>query len=191
MQTINKYFLLATVLFAMMIISGCGFQFRNPNDLPSQLHTIYLSSTRPNDMLIIQLQRTLEALNVHFVNSPDKAPVTLKISNISYQHNNPNVISTITAISYLVSLDATVTLLDSNNKPILPPYQLHVARNVILNTNQILIPNILRDAAHNLTREGVNLIYYWLTTANNRYALSQMEQHHANSTRSTRHQSKK
>lgn len=184
-----KPFLFALIMLAMISIGGCGFKPRHPSDLPPQLHFLRLCSPRPEEQLPVMLKRTLQALHVRFTKH---ATIILKLSKVQYTYANPNISSTIYAVQYPVTLTVSVFLLGPNQKVILPSHSISVSRVVILNANQVLVPNILREAAQDLTREAVNLIYYWLISENTKQALNQYERtNHANKLKKSRQSPKK
>lgn len=155
----------------VFVINGCGLKLRNPSDIPPQLHTLYLNTPNPYNPFIVEFKRTLKSLKVNMVDSPHQTAIELKIPEVDYIQHNPDLLTTVVAVRYFISLKFTAILYNTKNNKVILKHPFNISRSVLLNANQALVPNILLLASKELTHEGVNLLYYWLISENVKNAL--------------------
>jgi LPS-assembly lipoprotein len=68
---------LLTLVFAAVLLAGCGFHLRGQAALP--FDTLYLDAANPNSPFAKELRGNLEANKVKLVNSAEQADVVLNI----------------------------------------------------------------------------------------------------------------
>ncbi|OYK79809.1 hypothetical protein CbuD7E6568_07755 [Coxiella burnetii] len=162
----KKIRLIIPLLMVIFIssLSACGFKPRSPNDIPPQLRILYLDAPNPYDPLVVQLSRTLRALNVHLTQTREAAPVTLRIGHIGWETVIPTILysSNATTYSYTLSVDFVVETQDG--RTIKGPANLTLTRSLLQNANQVYTPNATRLMKQEMTRTMVTLIYNYLVT---------------------------
>ena len=164
-------FLLVLITLSLLT-TGCYWHLRNANEIPPQLKVIYLDAEYLESRFDVQLLDLLRALRITLVQKPQAAPYTLHVFDYSLQHNNAVVSSTNVAITYVYTLAVSVSITGPNGQIIVPPHQIRASRSVTVNTNQIFTVNSTSVFQQDLQREGINLIYYWLTSAQIRNRLN-------------------
>lgn len=167
-----KWGLLLVLINLSLLTGGCYWHLRNANEIPPQLKVIYLDAEYLENRFDAQLLDLLRALRITLAPKPQAAPYTLHVFDYSLQHNNPVVSSTNVAITYVYTLAVTVSITGANGRIIVPPHQIRATRSIIVNTNQIFTVNSTSVFEQDLQREGINLIYYWLTSAQIRKRLN-------------------
>ncbi len=168
----KQWGLLLVLINLSLLTSGCYWHLRNANELPPQLKVIYLDAEYLESRFDVQLLDLLRALRITLAPKPQAAPYTLHVFDYSLQHNNPVVSSTNVAITYVYTLAVTVSITGANGRIVVPPHQIRATRSIIVNTNQIFTVNSTSVFEQDLQREGINLIYYWLTSAQIRKRLN-------------------
>ncbi|MBW5802390.1 hypothetical protein FIV31_01320 [Coxiella endosymbiont of Ornithodoros amblus] len=162
MKKIRLIIPLLMVIFISSTLPACGFRPRSPNDVPPQLRILYLDAHNPYDPLVVQLSRTLRALNVHLTQTREAAPVTLRVSHISWETAIPTILysSNATTYSYTLSVDFVVETRDG--RTIKGPRNLTLIRSLLQNPNQVYTPNAAHLMKQEMTRTMVTLIYNYL-----------------------------
>jgi LPS-assembly lipoprotein len=164
-------FLLVLITLSLLT-TGCYWHLRNANEIPPQLKVIYLDAEFVESRFNMQLLDLLRSLRITLAPKPQAAPYTLHVFDYSLQHNNPVVSSTNVGITYVYTLAVSVSITGANGQIIVPPHQIRASRSVTVNTNQIFTVNSTSVFQQDLQREGINLIYYWLTSAQIRKRLN-------------------
>ena len=159
MATKLKRFLFFQLIFLCSTLIGCGFKPRSPNDISPYLHILYIDSPNPYDPLVVQLSRSLKALNVRLTKIKENAPVILRIINIKWEPLIPAILysSTTTSYTYLLSID--FDLETRNRKILMGPKNLTLRRLLIQNVNQIYTPNATRLMKQEMIRTTISLIF--------------------------------
>jgi LPS-assembly lipoprotein len=152
------------LFICLCMLSGCFWHLRNPDEVPPQLKVVYLDDTFVDSRFNVQLRNLLQSLNITLTQTPQEAPYTLHAYAYSLQHNNPVISTTNVAITYTFTLTVTVSITDAGGKIIAPPHPIVTSTSVTVNTNQIFTINSTSVFQQDLQREGINLIYYWLTS---------------------------
>ena len=164
--------LFKTLLMGILIcgvLTACGFNPRSPTDnIPQQMRVLYLDSSNPYHPLVVQLHRTLQALNVQFTQFRKNSPVILRINDINWNAIIPPIMSTTNTITYTYVLHVTVALETKEGKRIRGPHTFSLSRTLVQNNTQLYTPNATRLMKREMTRTMVDLIYHYLTTTPNR-----------------------
>ncbi|MBN2690068.1 MAG: hypothetical protein JXR42_05700 [Gammaproteobacteria bacterium] len=162
----TKYLILASSI----LLGGCGFTMQNGTSLPKQLQTLTVQADNPYSGLAIDLRQNL--LDSGITLTPN-APVILKITDQSFTHDNPNMVSSAQATIYTFTYQANFVLYDKNYTPIIAPQTVSTNHTITLNPNEILDSNnktlTLRKE---MRREIIFKIFDILSARNCREALS-------------------
>ncbi len=153
------------------LLAGCGFRTLSPHDIPPPLRNIYVDTKNPYAPLVVQLKRMLTSLKVRMVNSPQAAPVTLRISDIKTDFSMPPIIYSGNATAYTYSLAVTIELTKKNGSLIYGPNKISISRSLLQNVNQVYVPNADMLMQRDLTRNMVTIIYNRITSRDVQKAL--------------------
>ncbi len=107
---------------------------------------------------------------------PQNASLILRIYQYTFQHNNPAMSTTNVGITYTFTISFMIEIIDNANHVIVPPYFINTSRDITVNTNQIFTINSSTLFQHELQRDAVNLVYYWLTNDNTRHSLASYQE---------------
>lgn len=158
---------LSAFLLALLIAFGCtacGWQLRNPGEIPPQLKRLYLNGENLDSHFKVHLVNLLQSSKIFLVPGPGAAPLTLNVYDYKLTHNNPPVASTNVPITYTYILKVKVSISNAAGKIVVPPRLIVSTRNITVNTNQIFTINSTSIFQEELQREAINLIYYWMTS---------------------------
>lgn len=163
---------IALILASTLLLSSCGFQPRQASDVPSQLHTLFLQTTKPYSDLITQLTAMLNSLNIKLVKQRSHAPYTLQILRITYTQSNPSITTTTLAVTLTYTLVISVQLISQSGRIIIPNTTLRASRSISQNPSQVYTPGNTTLSKQELRRDVISQLYYLLTANNTRKALS-------------------
>lgn len=159
------------ILVSTLLLTGCGFHPRRANDVPPELHTLYLKSSKPYSPLITQLRSMLASLNIKLVNKQSDAPYTLNVSNIVFSQSNPPITTTTLAVSFSYTMSVSVHIQARDGKQLIPTKSLSAQRSISQNASQVYTPGTATLAKQELRRDIISQIYYVLISNNLRNAL--------------------
>lgn len=157
-----KIFTTLFLLFLFLLTSGCGFHLRQAAQVPPQYRVLYLDAPNLHGTFLTDLSRQLRSMSILLTNTPQEAPVHLRILSLHYTHDNPNIVTNSFAVSYTYTLSITVALLNSREQIISGPKTFSASNTVTLNANQVLVPGADTVTKQQLQREVITLIYYWM-----------------------------
>ena len=179
-----KYFTIISVILCCILISGCGFQLRSKANFPRELNTVYFTAAKPYSPLSVQLNDLFQSMGVHIVKSKSNARFSILISHDNFAYSRPDIVNATlpTSINFIQS--ATITIVDNKNNKTIVSRSFSTAQSLTLNANQIYTSNANDLIQHELNREIVSVIYYWLVSKNTKDALN-----HANIVQTARHAS--
>lgn len=152
-------------------LTACGFSPRSASDVPPSLHILYLDSPNPYSPLVVQLQRTLQSVDVHIVNTIDEAPVILRIITNDFYYHIPTILDSGDAVTYSYTVKVTYQLQTKTGENITAPKTISITRSLIQNANQVYTPNATQLMKREITRTVVILIYHDLLSQGTRQAL--------------------
>ncbi len=132
---------LILIFITTLLLSGCGFHSHSPKDVPVLLKTLYIDSYNPYNPVTVQVTRMLQGLNIHIVNDPADAPLTLRIRRNIWTPDVPTIIFSGNAHSYSYTLTTKFSLITRDGKYIISPTSVSSASSVLLNSNQVYAPN--------------------------------------------------
>lgn len=132
---ILKYLFLTLFL---LTLSACGFQMYSKENLPVQLHNVYLQSSDPYGTFVVSLKRSLEAAGINLASTAKEAPITLNIVSASFIHDNPNITSSSQATIYNFTYTVIFDLRDNAGKIIATQQTVTAYRTLTLNPNEVL-----------------------------------------------------
>lgn len=159
------------IIWMTITLLGCGFHFRNIEELPLPLHTIYLDCDNPYDSVAVGMKETLTALKVTLVSSPKQALYTLHLSKSVSSSTQPSIsdITLATTISFTQSINAS--LINNATKKTLITQLFTETVVQTLNQNQITTNSTAVLGNQDLPRALASDLYIWLTTKQVTHAL--------------------
>jgi len=166
------------VIALILSLAGCGFRKRSADDIPPQLHHVYLDTTNPYSVFTTQFASMLKALNITLDKTHDTAPYTIKISGYKFLQSNPAITTTSLAATFTYSLDLDVSILSRSGKIIAGPKSLAASRSIVQIASQVYTPGTATLAKQELRRDMISQIYYFLISENTRHALQAPTKHH-------------
>ena len=153
------------IIFISSGLFSCGFRSRSPNDIPPHLRILYLDVSDSYDPLVIQLSKTLRALDVHLTKTRETAPITLRMSHIKWKTMIPSILDSNNATTYSYTLSVDLIIETKDNRPIKIPKHLSITCALLQNTNQLYTPNATNLMKKEITHMMVKLVYNYLITA--------------------------
>ncbi|HLD16527.1 MAG TPA: hypothetical protein VJB02_02300 [Coxiellaceae bacterium] len=147
-----------------LLLSSCGFHLRNASDIPPSLRILYLETGPSYIGFSASLRRTLTAMDVYVVDAATKAPVTLKITNIAFSHNNPSITSTSDVVSYTYTFHFDYQLLDAHGCPLSKVNSIETHQSILLNAQQIYSASSDALVKPQLQQDAITLLLNRLTT---------------------------
>lgn len=122
------------IIIIMNTITACGFHLRGNKPLPLEMQVLSIESSSPYQPLTLALTQILRSMGITIVNSPDEAPVTLKIFHELYT-STPFSESASTKIKqYTMHYTFDYQLQDKHRNIILGPK--HIASQQIYTVNE-------------------------------------------------------
>ncbi|KPJ67168.1 MAG: hypothetical protein AMJ43_05810 [Coxiella sp. DG_40] len=160
------------IICLLCSLSACGFKLYSKESLPPQLHTVYLQSDNPYGQFETDLKHSLTAMGINFVDAQTKAPITLKIINAEFSHDNLNTVSSSQATVYNFTYDVIFNLMDSRSKSIISPQTIQSNRTLTLSPNEVIDANPEVDTMkQEMQRELIFKILNCLSSKNTQQAL--------------------
>lgn len=132
---------LIILLLSVLMLGGCSFSLGPQQQLPAQLHTLYLETDNPYGSLESSLRKVFHSSNVTFVDSAQAATMTLQLSKPTKTNSGATVGPSSQSRIYVIKYVATYTLKDKQDKILLGPRELSSTRSLVLNANQLLQSN--------------------------------------------------
>ncbi len=153
-----------SVIFLACLLFGCGYHLRNRCELPPLLNRLFLCSDNPYGQFEQTLRHTLRSSGVLLVDSPQAAPITLRIESTKLYTATTNVGPTSQARTYNVTYTVVYSLRNSCGIIILPPQTIVVSNTLMLNANQLLDSNNqLQMLELEMQRDAINQLYNQLS----------------------------
>jgi len=172
MHKLKKTTWIALLLLSLLLLSGCGFQPRQASDVPPQLHTLTLQSSKPYGNLTTQVKAMLRSLDITLVKRHEQSPYTLHIISITFSQSNPPITTTSLATTETYSLTVNIKLTSRSGKMIIPEKMISASRSISQNASQVYTPGAATLAKQELQRDVISKLYYLLTSNNTRKALN-------------------
>lgn len=167
------------IICVLCSLTACGFKLYSKEELPPQLHTLYLQSDNPYGQFEIDLKHSLIATGINFVDVQTQAPITLKIINTDFYHDNLNAVSSSQATVFNFIYDVTFNLLDSRGKSIINQQTVKSNRTLTLNPNEVIDANPEVDTLkQEMQRELIFEIINRLSSKNTQQALKVVHKKH-------------
>lgn len=170
MKKILRTIVIFSCFTLTMLTTNCGFHFRGTQTLPPELHTLYLDIDKPDAPFSQAVRALLLSLHIHLVSSANKASYILQMS-YEFTHSIPNITSSNQTVSYNFKLRVTACILDNQGKIVVPKKKIGVAHSLLVNSNQIYMPNTATFVEEEIGRDAINLLYFWLTNKETHQAL--------------------
>ncbi len=129
------------IICILCFLPACGFKLYSKEKLPPQLHTLYLQSDNPYGQFETDLKHSFKTMGINFTDLQKQAPITLKIINTNFSHDNLNAVSSSQATVYNFTYNVTFNLIDSHSKPIISSQTVKSDRTLTLNPNEVIDAN--------------------------------------------------
>lgn len=123
---------------------------------------MYVDAPNLNTNFVTQLKNQFQSVGIQLTPTLQQAPVSLRILDLHYFHNNPNIVTNSFAVAYTYTLSITVQLFDAQGRSIAGPKTFSASESITLSTNQVLIPGAYTVTRQQLQREVITLVYYWV-----------------------------
>ncbi|HVV67794.1 MAG TPA: LPS assembly lipoprotein LptE [Gammaproteobacteria bacterium] len=141
----HKYLRL-TVLYMLLGIllcslSACAFKLRNRNELPPQLHVLYLKADDPYGAFESNLRASLQSSGIMLSDTAAEAPVTLHVLKPQLTYAAGTIGTSNQTRIYAVTYKVAMILEDADGKQLLSPMLLSDTRNLVLSANQLIRSN--------------------------------------------------
>jgi outer membrane lipopolysaccharide assembly protein LptE/RlpB len=160
------------IICILCSLSACGFKLYSKEELPPQLHTLYLQSDNPYGQFETDLKHSFKTMGINFTDLQTQAPITLKIINTNFSHDNLNTVSSSQATVYNFTYNVTFNLLNSQDKSIISPQTVKSSRTLTLNPNEVIDANPEVDTIkQEMHRELIFKILNRLSSKNTQRAL--------------------
>ncbi len=159
LKTVSKLFLIGMLALSL---SYCGFQPRGKHNFPPEMQTLYISSSAPYQTLTLQVKEILKANNIHLVDDPLQAPVTLHIYGVHVTSDTLSESASSKTKQYVMVYNVNYELTDSKGTILYGPKLIHTARDYMVNEDQVLsvdnetellLREMQRDLAFQLLRQ--------------------------------------
>ena len=147
-----------TLILITCLIAGCGFHLRGQNFISPKIRAVYLQANDPYSSFTNTLKETLRSLGIKLVDSPDEAPITLKIYHTGFAAQGGATIGSSTT-ARVITFNYTVlfALLDPKGNRLLPPQGITSSGKLNLNPNQLITTNNEVDQLKsNLQRDAIS-----------------------------------
>lgn len=150
-----------SVLLVSFLTTGCNFQLRGNNALPTSLRMMYLKTSVPYSDFLANLRQNLKVLGVCITSSEKNAPITLHILKERFQENRITISATSLLSQYLLLYEVTYQLENQAGCRIMGPRVVIITRNYTVNANQVLgagneIPLLQQDMHREAAYQIIN-----------------------------------
>ncbi|EKD76790.1 MAG: hypothetical protein ACD_42C00609G0001 [uncultured bacterium] len=159
------------VVLLMCLLCACSFQARSARNFPAALHTMYFSSETPYSPLSTGLKALFRSMNVVSVTSSENARYTMHVSSDIFSYSRPETVNASLPSEIHYSQTATIMLIDNHTHKTVTKKTFSTSNALTLNANQIYTANANSLIQHELNREMVSLVYYWLISTKTKDAL--------------------
>lgn len=124
--------------FLTLLLIGCGFRPQGEVQLAPPLHRMYLQDPDPYGVLARNLQTSLKMSKVQLVSSPQDADTILVIMQNYNTQRFLGVSGTQQTRQYELKVTVVFEITDAKGLTLLSPQTLSEARNITMQSNQIL-----------------------------------------------------
>jgi len=132
-------FLRLTLVFALLLLSGCGFHLRGNIDLPADLKQMHVQGTSKYSGLGLELRRSLKTNGVEVVDEINSAQVVLRISSPAYTRRLLSVLGDSGKVAeYELSYSLDISLHDRKGSILLAPQTLRQLRDYTFDSDGVL-----------------------------------------------------
>jgi LPS-assembly lipoprotein len=174
----KKNFLKSTkYLFLILLLSwlpACGFKMYDKSSIPIQLYTIYLQSQNQYGSFTLALKQALKSIGINITQDAANAPIILNISNITINHDNPNISPSSQATIYNFTYSVVFELQNKAGQFLVGPQTVRAIRALTLNPNELLdASSEVKTMQTEMERELIMQIFDRLNSNNVRKALSE------------------
>ena len=158
-------FLCALLGIMLSSLTACAFKLRNRNELPPQLHVLYIKADDPYGAFESNLRASLQSSGITLVDNAAQAPVTLHVLKPQLTYAAGTIGTSNQTRIYSVTYRVDVILEDAVGKPVLP-MMLSDTRSLVLGANQLIKSNNqLSQLEQEMYRDIISQLYNRLSSA--------------------------
>jgi LPS-assembly lipoprotein len=125
-------------LFAMVLLSGCGFKLRGLVTMPTWLTNVAIIVKEAHRDFIPMLRDPLQGYGISVTTDPLKASYWLIIEKDSEQRQLTSVGASTTPRQYELTYSVIFSVMKANGEPIITSNTVSVTRQFTVNNNRIL-----------------------------------------------------
>lgn len=177
-----------TILIAcLLLLSACGFHLANQQQVPKQLHTLYIKSSNPYGKLTRGISEALTMRQVNVTNNPGSAPFTLQINTSDLSETQTSQGTDQLTREFDLRLTATFTLINNKNHHIVRSTTLSSAQSITVPAGQLLSnSDQSQEVEATLQREITEQFFFFLSSSDTHKAIiSSMQTAHDNAKKMT------
>ena len=116
-----------SILFLLLLLSGCGFHLRGSVELPEQWLALHLQSPSPNSELAGRVRAALGKSGAQWL-APGSANYILQLGSENFSQRNLSIGSNARATEFELKLGASLRVLSGNGEEVLPKTELTTTR---------------------------------------------------------------
>lgn len=147
-------------LLPIFLLSGCGFKLRSQNSLPPAMHTIYYQVDNPYGSLEIALKTALKGSDIHLVEKPSDAPITMYITATNFSYTQTSIGPSNQARIYHLVMSMSLSLVNAKGKTVLAVQPITSVRDLTLSANEVFETSGQVDVAKlNMQQEIIMKIF--------------------------------
>ncbi|MGA9854105.1 MAG: LPS assembly lipoprotein LptE [Gammaproteobacteria bacterium] len=121
-----------------LLLAGCGFQLRQPAQLPDSMQRTYIADSGGNSELVRALSRSLDTPKTHVIDNATTATATLNILNSQKLQRVLSVSNTGQPLEYQVAYQVQFSLITAGGKTLVAPQKLTLTRNYNYSTTNTI-----------------------------------------------------
>jgi LPS-assembly lipoprotein len=126
------------LMMACLLMSGCGFQFRQPAQLPVSMQRTYIADSGGNTELVRALSRSLDTPTTHVTSDATTATATLYILYSKRSQRVLSVSNTGQPLEYQIAYQVQFSLKAVGGKTLVEPQVLMLTRNYNYKTSSTI-----------------------------------------------------
>lgn len=115
-----RSWLLLSLGCLLLMLSACGWQLRDTQQLSDSIGTVYLSTKQPHSLMINDLSVAIEAFGVKVAPTANQADYSLMVVDYKQSRRVSALNSSVRAAEYQLNAQVDYLILDSNGKSLAP-----------------------------------------------------------------------
>lgn len=173
MTTWRKHIQLTGLMALILLLVACGFKLRGSSNLPPELKTLFVTGNAPYNPVTLAYKNQLPHYDVQVVDSAEKSPITLYITDINYGQNNESLGGSEQSEQYKISYNVRYRLQDAEGRILVPEQSVSAVGHLSTNANEVVSSTTqLQDVQQSLQTQLVMNTIYQLSSAKTKKALA-------------------